>query len=95
MAKSETRIGLLSVNESNQKMRIIVNGKQLIIQEMCVNNDPNLLTIGTDDHNNDHNSQQPNLSSRLVNIHRNESLGLGLSIKGGSEHSLPILISRI
>lgn len=28
-------------------------------------------------------------------MHRSASLGLGLSIKGGSEHSLPILISRI
>ena len=28
-------------------------------------------------------------------MHRSPALGLGLSIKGGSEHSLPILISRI
>ena len=31
----------------------------------------------------------------MVYIHRSPALGLGLSIKGGSEHSLPILISRI
>ncbi|CAG2165872.1 unnamed protein product, partial [Oppiella nova] len=43
----------------------------------------------------DHSDDQRKLSSRLVHLHRDESLGLGLSIKGGSDHSLPILISRI
>ena len=38
---------------------------------------------------------QSRLSSRLVHLHRSSTLGLGLSIKGGAEHELPILISRI
>lgn len=31
----------------------------------------------------------------MVQIHRQKVGGLGLSIKGGAEHKLPILISRI
>lgn len=40
---------------------------------------------------------QPPLESkeRMVQITRQKEGGLGLSIKGGSEHKLPILISRI
>lgn len=40
---------------------------------------------------------QPPLESkeRMVQIRREKEGGLGLSIKGGSEHKLPILISRI
>lgn len=36
-----------------------------------------------------------NIACRTVIVRRNETSTLGLSIKGGSEHSLPILISRI
>ncbi|KAE8744725.1 hypothetical protein FOCC_FOCC008633 [Frankliniella occidentalis] len=32
---------------------------------------------------------------RMVSVTRQKVGGLGLSIKGGSEHKLPILISRI
>lgn len=32
---------------------------------------------------------------RMVQIRRDRNSGLGLSIKGGAEHGLPILISRI
>ena len=35
LLQNETRIGVLSGNDSNRKMRVIVNGKQLIIQEIC------------------------------------------------------------
>lgn len=31
----------------------------------------------------------------MVQIRRNKNSGLGLSIKGGAEHKLPILISKI
>lgn len=31
----------------------------------------------------------------MVQIRRNKKSGLGLSIKGGAEHKLPILISKI
>lgn len=31
----------------------------------------------------------------MVQIRRNRNSGLGLSIKGGAEHRLPILISKI
>ncbi|XP_052125472.1 alpha-1-syntrophin-like isoform X3 [Frankliniella occidentalis] len=34
-------------------------------------------------------------SERMVSVTRQKVGGLGLSIKGGSEHKLPILISRI
>ncbi|KAL1492910.1 hypothetical protein ABEB36_011077 [Hypothenemus hampei] len=37
----------------------------------------------------------PNSKERMVQIHRQKLGGLGLSIKGGAEHKLPILISRI
>lgn len=36
-----------------------------------------------------------NLKERMVQITRQKLGGLGLSIKGGAEHKLPILISRI
>ena len=35
------------------------------------------------------------LQIRIVKIVRDEKTGLGLSIKGGSEHLLPIMISQI
>ncbi|XP_054153749.1 gamma-1-syntrophin-like isoform X2 [Oppia nitens] len=98
MAINETRIGLLSVNESNHKMRIIVNGKQLIIQECYHNIDDHnkaLSRESIDDRSTQSSDESNKMTSRLVILHRHESLGLGLSIKGGSEHSLPILISRI
>lgn len=43
------------------------------------------------------NMQDQNCSfqERMVQIRRNRNSGLGLSIKGGAEHRLPILISKI
>lgn len=35
------------------------------------------------------------LQERMVQIRRDKNSGLGLSIKGGAEHKLPILISKI
>lgn len=35
------------------------------------------------------------LQERIVSVTRQKVGGLGLSIKGGAEHKLPILISRI
>jgi hypothetical protein len=35
------------------------------------------------------------LQERIVSVTRQKEGGLGLSIKGGAEHKLPILISRI
>lgn len=35
------------------------------------------------------------VQERMVQIRRNKNSGLGLSIKGGAEHKLPILISKI
>lgn len=35
------------------------------------------------------------MKERMVQITREKVGGLGLSIKGGAEHKLPILISRI
>lgn len=35
------------------------------------------------------------MQERMVQIRRNKNSGLGLSIKGGAEHRLPILISKI
>lgn len=35
------------------------------------------------------------VQERMVQIRRDSSSGLGLSIKGGAEHKLPILISKI
>ncbi|ENN81198.1 gamma-1-syntrophin [Dendroctonus ponderosae] len=40
-------------------------------------------------------SKPLNSKERMVQIHRQKVGGLGLSIKGGAEHKLPILISRI
>ncbi|CAG2184317.1 unnamed protein product [Oppiella nova] len=53
MAKSDTRIGLLSVNENHQKMRIIVNTKQLIIEENCHTSDHNVDNVSHADHSDD------------------------------------------
>ncbi|VEN61938.1 unnamed protein product, partial [Callosobruchus maculatus] len=39
--------------------------------------------------------QNLNAKERMVQIRRQKVGGLGLSIKGGAEHKLPILISRI
>lgn len=41
------------------------------------------------------NEKQIRIKERMVQITRKEVGGLGLSIKGGAEHKLPILISRI
>lgn len=35
------------------------------------------------------------LQERKVRIKRDKPGGLGLSVKGGAEHNLPILVSRI
>lgn len=35
------------------------------------------------------------IQERMVQIRRDKNGGLGLSIKGGAEHKLPILISKI
>jgi hypothetical protein len=35
------------------------------------------------------------LQERKVHIKRDKPGGLGLSVKGGAEHNLPILVSRI
>lgn len=35
------------------------------------------------------------MQERMVQIRRDRNSGLGLSIKGGAEHKLPILISKI
>ena len=35
------------------------------------------------------------LQERTVTVHRERIGGLGLSVKGGAEHNLPVLISRI
>ncbi|XP_049882422.1 gamma-1-syntrophin [Pectinophora gossypiella] len=45
-------------------------------------------------HTNNHNNV-PHARERMVQITRQKVGGLGLSIKGGSEHKLPILISKI
>lgn len=52
VVQSETRIGLLSGNDSNRKMRVIVNGKQLIIEEICDNSvDSPINLVKTEDKN--------------------------------------------
>lgn len=42
-----------------------------------------------------HNKPPVDAKERMVQITRQKVGGLGLSIKGGAEHKLPVLISRI
>lgn len=42
-----------------------------------------------------HNKPPLDAKERMVQITRQKVGGLGLSIKGGAEHKLPVLISRI
>lgn len=42
-----------------------------------------------------HNQPPLDTQERMVQITRQKTGGLGLSIKGGAEHKLPVLISRI
>ncbi|XP_037783558.1 gamma-1-syntrophin-like [Penaeus monodon] len=79
--------GLVSVSDGKSKpqpMKLILTTDSLVLQkEQLVISTKNLDQNG------------PDSRIRRVKVIRQRASGLGLSIKGGSEHKLPILISRI
>ncbi|CAL4091691.1 unnamed protein product, partial [Meganyctiphanes norvegica] len=79
--------GLVSVSDGKSKpqpMKLILTSDSLVIQK-------EQLVIG----NKNLEINSPDGRIRRVKVIRQRNTGLGLSIKGGSEHKLPILISRI
>ncbi|KAI5750324.1 hypothetical protein M8J76_014680 [Diaphorina citri] len=87
-SKKKVRCGLVKVSDGKSKpvvMRLYLTIEQLRLQKEIispVNN--NSTTIYPKD-----------ASIRLVVVNRDPGGGLGISIKGGAEHKLPILISKI
>ncbi|XP_071544154.1 gamma-1-syntrophin isoform X2 [Panulirus ornatus] len=83
----EMHAGLVSVSDGKsrpQPMKLILTSDSLVLQrEQLVISTKNLEANG------------PDARIRRVKVIRQRNSGLGLSIKGGSEHKLPILISRI
>ncbi|KAK8744780.1 hypothetical protein OTU49_000613, partial [Cherax quadricarinatus] len=83
----EMHAGLVSVSDGKSKpqpMKLILTSDSLVLQrEQLVISTKNLEANG------------PDARIRRVKVVRQRNSGLGLSIKGGSEHKLPILISRI
>ncbi|XP_045110953.1 gamma-2-syntrophin-like isoform X2 [Portunus trituberculatus] len=83
----EMHAGLVSVSDGKSKpqpVKLILTSDSLVLQR-------EQLVISTK--NVDNNC--PDARIRRVKVIRQRSSGLGLSIKGGAEHKLPILISRI
>ncbi|XP_069193035.1 gamma-1-syntrophin-like [Procambarus clarkii] len=85
--KGKMHAGLVSVSDGKsrqQPMKLILTSDSLVLQrEQLVISTKNLEANG------------PDARIRRVKVIRQRNSGLGLSIKGGSEHKLPILISRI
>lgn len=54
----------------------------------------NSLSSTSNSLNNNSSGGAPEIKERMVQVTRQKMGGLGLSIKGGAEHKLPILISR-
>lgn len=85
--RHQMHAGLVSVSDGKSKpqpMKLILTSDSLVLQkEQLVISTKTLESNG------------PDARIRRVKVTRQRSSGLGLSIKGGSEHKLPILISRI
>ncbi|XP_063588298.1 gamma-1-syntrophin-like [Penaeus indicus] len=85
--RHQMHAGLVSVSDGKSKpqpMKLILTTDSLVLQkEQLVISTKNLDQNG------------PDSRIRRVKVIRQRASGLGLSIKGGSEHKLPILISRI
>ncbi|XP_017758874.1 PREDICTED: gamma-1-syntrophin isoform X1 [Eufriesea mexicana] len=84
--KLKVRTGMVSVSDGKSKpvpMRLHLSMEVLKLQREDLEQAAN------------HNKPPLNAKERMVQITRQKVGGLGLSIKGGAEHKLPVLISRI
>ncbi|XP_034945535.1 gamma-1-syntrophin [Chelonus insularis] len=83
--KLKVRTGMVAVSDGKSKpipMRLQLSMEVLKLQR-------------EDLETTNHNKPPPDSKERMVQITRQKIGGLGLSIKGGAEHKLPVLISRI
>ncbi|XP_052125474.1 gamma-1-syntrophin-like isoform X5 [Frankliniella occidentalis] len=85
VGKYKVRTGMVTVSDGKsrpQPMRLHLSLDTLSLQREEVDNS-------------EHKPAPLDSRERMVSVTRQKVGGLGLSIKGGSEHKLPILISRI
>lgn len=106
----KTRTGMVTVSDGKSKpelVRLRLSMELLALQKF----DTQTPTVNNTNYTNNHQIMSSSLSGschsgngtgpandikeRMVQITRQKVGGLGLSIKGGAEHKLPILISRI
>ncbi|KAJ9583753.1 hypothetical protein L9F63_021916, partial [Diploptera punctata] len=83
------RSGMVTVSDGKsrpQPMRLYLSMELLRLQKE---------ELSPINHNYNHKNSPVDSRERIVSVTRQKVGGLGLSIKGGAEHKLPILISRI
>ncbi|XP_022256523.1 gamma-1-syntrophin-like [Limulus polyphemus] len=90
MCSNQKKVGMAMVSDGKSRphpMRLKLSGNTLVLQKEEIIDSANF---------NSQKVEPPKDSrERVITIHRQKVGGLGLSIKGGAEHKLPILISRI
>ncbi|XP_076371525.1 gamma-2-syntrophin-like [Tachypleus tridentatus] len=90
MSAIQKKVGMAMVSDGKSRphpIRLKLSGNTLVLQKEEIIDSPN---------SNSQKVEHPKDSSeRVVTVVREKVGGLGLSIKGGDEHKLPILISRI
>uniref|UniRef100_A0A8D8YVP5 Gamma-1-syntrophin n=2 Tax=Cacopsylla melanoneura TaxID=428564 RepID=A0A8D8YVP5_9HEMI len=87
-SNKKVRCGLVKVSDGKSKpvvMRLYLTLEQMRLQEEII----------SPVNNNSPNTYPKDASIRLVVVNRDTRGNLGISIKGGAEHKLPILISKI
>ncbi|XP_043285434.1 gamma-1-syntrophin isoform X2 [Venturia canescens] len=83
--KLKVRTGMVTVSDGKSKP-----------VPMCLNLSMEVLKLQREDFEAENHNKPPlDAKERMVQITRQKIGGLGLSIKGGAEHKLPVLISRI
>ncbi|XP_031627381.1 gamma-1-syntrophin-like [Contarinia nasturtii] len=78
------RVGMVNVSDGKSNpvlSRLKLTMELLILQRLDSSTPSAILSINSEE--------------RMVQVRRDKKSGLGLSIKGGAEHKLPILISKI
>ncbi|XP_076339268.1 gamma-2-syntrophin-like isoform X3 [Tachypleus tridentatus] len=90
MCSNQKKVGMAMVSDGKSRphpMRLKLSGNTLVLQKDEIIDSANF---------NSQKAEPPKDSrERVITIHRQKVGGLGLSIKGGAEHKIPVLISRI
>ncbi|XP_077990100.1 gamma-2-syntrophin-like [Glandiceps talaboti] len=86
------KTGYFSVSDGKHEpeaVRVQLSREALILQK------PEFINVPVVNHTTSYRDDEESTKERIVEIKRQRVGGLGLSIKGGAEHSIPILVSRI